>query len=111
MSAITPRLLTKTQAAEYCGLSPVTFGSVCPVTPIVLGEGVRMHRYDVREIDAWIDSHKAPAKADRESIWDMIQRLTKPSELEDKYLKILKFMRDHPECDTSADIKGAGTHA
>lgn len=53
-----PRLLTKTQAATYCGLSIPTFGSVCPVRPIALGVGVRMERYDVRDIDAWIDSLK-----------------------------------------------------
>jgi hypothetical protein len=29
---------------------------VCPVAPISLGEGKRMERYDVRALDAWIDS-------------------------------------------------------
>lgn len=53
------RLLTKSQAAQYCGLSVATFGGTCPVRPIALGVGVRMHRYDVREIDKWIDSFKA----------------------------------------------------
>lgn len=53
------RLLTKSQAAQYCGLSVQTFGVTCPVRPIALGEGVRMHRYDVRDIDKWIDSFKA----------------------------------------------------
>lgn len=54
-----PRLLTKSQAAHYCGLAASTFGAVCPVVPIALGEGIRMHRYDVREVDKWIDSFKA----------------------------------------------------
>ncbi|MBB3562346.1 hypothetical protein FHX06_003677 [Rhizobium sp. BK512] len=49
------RLLTKSQAASYCGLSLPTFGSVCPVRPIALGVGVRMERYDLRELDCWID--------------------------------------------------------
>jgi len=49
------RLLTKSQAASYCGLSLPTFSSVCPVRPIALGVGVRMECYDVREIDGWID--------------------------------------------------------
>lgn len=49
------RLLTKSQAAAYCGLSAQTFASVCPVRAIALGVGVRMERYDVRAIDAWID--------------------------------------------------------
>lgn len=57
--AFTPRLLTKSQAAQYCGLSVSTFGVTCPVLPISLGVGVRMQRYDVRDIDKWIDSFKA----------------------------------------------------
>lgn len=50
------RLLTKSQAAHYCGLSVPTFGSVCPVRAIALGVGVRMERYDIRALDNWIDS-------------------------------------------------------
>ena len=56
------RLLTKTQAAHYCGLSIPTFGSVCPVRAIALGVGVRMERYDVKEIDGWIDSLRSEGK-------------------------------------------------
>lgn len=54
-----PRLLTKSQAAYYCGMSLSTFGGVCPVRPIALGDGPRMHRYDVHDIDKWIDGFKA----------------------------------------------------
>ena len=53
-----PRLLTKSQAASYCGLSLPTFSSVCPVRPIALGVGVRMERYDLRELDGWIDGFR-----------------------------------------------------
>jgi hypothetical protein len=60
-----PRLLTKSQAASYCGLSLPTFGSVCPVRAIALGVGVRMERYDLRELDAWIDSLRADGKSHR----------------------------------------------
>jgi predicted DNA-binding transcriptional regulator AlpA len=56
------RLLTKSQAASYCGLSLPTFGSVCPVRPIALGVGVRMERYDVHEIDGWIDGLRNAGK-------------------------------------------------
>jgi hypothetical protein len=49
------RLLTKSQAATYCGLSVATFDVVCPVRPIALGEGARMRRYDVQKIDKWVD--------------------------------------------------------
>lgn len=56
------RLLTKAQAARYCGLSVPTFGSVCPVRAIALGVGVRMERYDVIELDSWIDGLRNDGK-------------------------------------------------
>ena len=59
------RLVTKTQAATYCGLSTQTFGSMCPVRAIALGHGVRMERYDLRAIDAWIDSLAAHGEPQR----------------------------------------------
>ncbi|MGO7207459.1 hypothetical protein ACCT30_41350, partial [Rhizobium ruizarguesonis] len=57
-----PRLVTKSQAASYCGLSAPTFSSVCPVRPIALGVGVRMERYDLRELDGWIDGLRSDGK-------------------------------------------------
>lgn len=103
------RLLTKSQAASYCGLSPVTFGGTCPVRPIALGEGVRLHRYDVHDIDKWIDSFRGPAEEKGNSLaMMMLHRLDQPSDLDDKYIRILRYMRDHPDCDTAADIRGAG---
>lgn len=59
------RLLTKTQAARYCGLSVPTFGSVCPVRAIALGVGVRMERYDIIELDSWIDGLRNDGKPAR----------------------------------------------
>ncbi|MCW2276271.1 hypothetical protein M2321_003875 [Rhodoblastus acidophilus] len=53
--SITPRLLTKEQAAAYCGVSAPTFASVCPVAPLRLGESNRNLRYDIRALDKWID--------------------------------------------------------
>jgi hypothetical protein len=51
-----PRLLTRGQAAAYCGISLATFKLVCPVRPIALGASKRMQRFDVVALDAWIDS-------------------------------------------------------
>lgn len=51
-----PRLLKKQQAAAYCGVSIATFAAVCPVTPIALGEGKRLERYDIRDLDDWIET-------------------------------------------------------
>lgn len=53
---ITPRLLTRQQAAAFIGVSEPTFMLVCPVRPIALGPGKRLERYDVRALDAWIDN-------------------------------------------------------
>jgi hypothetical protein len=53
------RLLTRTQAAAYSGLCVRSFTAVCPVTPIALGDGKRWERFDVRELDGWINSLKS----------------------------------------------------
>ena len=53
---IAPRLLTRQQAAAYCGVSVATFSANCPVAPLALGKGKRLERYDVHALDAWIDS-------------------------------------------------------
>ncbi len=107
-STVTPRLLTKSQAATYCGLSVSTFGAVCPVRPIALGEGVRMHRYDVRDVDVWIESFKSGEPAGKSALRAALDRLSSPTELDDRHVKVLRFMRDHPECETAAEIPGAG---
>ena len=51
-----PRLLTRQQAAAYCGVSVGTFNYVCPVRPIALGAGARMERFDIAAIDMWISN-------------------------------------------------------
>lgn len=51
-----PRLLTREQAAIYCGVSGPTFSVHCPVRPISLGPGKRLERYDIRSLDRWIDT-------------------------------------------------------
>jgi hypothetical protein len=63
---ITPRLLTRRQAAQYCGVSLATLLTHCPVRPIALGSGKRLERYDMVALDRWIDQMNgaigAPAK-------------------------------------------------
>ena len=53
---ILPRLLTREQAAAYCGVSMATLTALCPVKPIALGNSKRLERYDVRHLDEWIDT-------------------------------------------------------
>jgi hypothetical protein len=50
------RLLTRDQAATYCGVSVLTLIHVCPVRLIALGSSKRLERYDIRRLDEWIDT-------------------------------------------------------
>ena len=43
--------------------------------PIALGDGARMHRYDVRDIDKWIDSFKAGGGAPRSKFEELMDKL------------------------------------
>jgi hypothetical protein len=53
---IVPRLLTRQEAAAYCGVSVPTFEGVCPVKAIALGNGKRLERFDRISLDGWISS-------------------------------------------------------
>jgi hypothetical protein len=50
------RLLTIAEAAEYLGVGREYVASQCPVKPIRIRSGQRGLRYDVRALDAWIDT-------------------------------------------------------
>ena len=66
---VSPRLLTKNQAAAYCGLSPTVFIACCPVAPLVMqrradgSSNKRLERFDVRRLDKWLDALDDPAAA------------------------------------------------
>lgn len=51
---IQPRMLTQANAAKYCGISVPTFVAICPVKRTQLRTGLM--RYDIRKLDAWLDS-------------------------------------------------------
>jgi hypothetical protein len=53
---IVPRLLTRQEAAAYCGVSVPTFDGICPVKAIALGNGKRLERFDRISLDRWINS-------------------------------------------------------
>ncbi len=57
----TPRLVTRTEAARYCGLpSPQAFDRTCPVQAINIGSGEQpIWRYDLNEVDEWINACKS----------------------------------------------------
>jgi hypothetical protein len=52
-AAIPPRLLTEEQAAEYLGAIPVAEVRRAGIGRVPVGKYVR---YDIRALDAWLDS-------------------------------------------------------
>ena len=50
---IPPRLLRVSDAAAYCGVAVKDFLAELPPNPIKIG---RQRRWDVRALDAWIDT-------------------------------------------------------
>lgn len=53
------RLFTKKQAALYCGVSEKIFDQVVKVQPVELEEGRdRLKRFDIIDLNKWIDSRK-----------------------------------------------------
>ena len=64
---IAPRLLTRAEAAAYCGVSIATFGSVCNVRPVSLGNNKRLERFDTRQLDLWIDSLSSGTETPRQN--------------------------------------------
>jgi hypothetical protein len=57
--AVIPRLLTKSAAAAYCGISIGIFDRLRPARAISLQKGHdRLERYDVVDLDRWIESLK-----------------------------------------------------
>lgn len=60
---ISPRLLTRQQAAAYCGVSVPTFTLHCPVPAVSFARGKRLERYDILSLDRWIDGLARPHTA------------------------------------------------
>ena len=67
-AGISPRLLTRGQAASYCQLSTEALNQRCPIKPIRMGNSARTDLYDIKELDRWLDSlgEQAPDLAPRE---------------------------------------------
>ena len=63
------RLLSKVDAAHYCGLPIKLFEKVCPVLPLDMGRAER--RWDVQDLDRWIDGKKG----DHDDADDIVGRL------------------------------------
>jgi hypothetical protein len=62
-------LLDRSQAAAYCGISLAVFSARCPVRPLAMGPGKRLERYDIRDLDDWIDRLGARGAAPETVDW------------------------------------------
>lgn len=56
VSASPLRMLTRQEAAAYCGLSAPKFERTCPVKSVIFDSGDR--RFDVQDLDRWLDGLK-----------------------------------------------------
>lgn len=70
-SQITPRLMSKAEAAAYCGFSIGVFEREVPVRPMAFGDK-RLERYDRLDLDSWIEDRKRPPKGGIKSMADAI---------------------------------------
>ena len=66
LEIIPKRMLTKAEAAHHCGRSIGSFEAECPVAPVRFPNG--QHRYDVRDLDAWLDELKVGGATDADDI-------------------------------------------
>lgn len=57
LTVISKRMLSKREAAEHCGRSVKRFEAECPVIPIQFPNGDL--RFDVRDLDGWLDALKS----------------------------------------------------
>jgi hypothetical protein len=71
LNVLPKRMLNKTEAAEHCGRPIKRFDIECPVQAVRFPNGD--NRWDIRDLDAWIDSLKAGRlELDAEAIVDKL---------------------------------------
>ena len=63
--SIVPRLLTRQQAAAYCGVSVPTFVGVCPIKAVALGSSKRLERFG-RRANAHDDRRRSQTSRSRD---------------------------------------------
>lgn len=61
LRVLSKRMLTLAEAAHHCGRPSKQFERECPVQPVSFANGDR--RYDVRDLDAWIDTLKGDVQS------------------------------------------------
>ena len=66
INVVPKRMLTRTEAAHHCGRSVKRFENECPCQPVRFPNGDL--RFDVKDLDVWINSLKAGCDQDAEAI-------------------------------------------
>jgi hypothetical protein len=66
LNIIPKRMLTKPEAAHHCGRSVKRFEVECDVSPVKFPNGDS--RFDVRDLDKWIDGLKAGKSSEADEI-------------------------------------------
>jgi hypothetical protein len=66
LAFVPKRMMKKTEAAHYCGRSIKGFEAECPVSPVRFANG--QTRYDVNDLDAWLDQLKSGTSAEADDI-------------------------------------------
>ena len=66
LNIIPKRMLTKTEAAHHCGRPVRRFEVECNVPPVKFPNGDS--RYDVQDLDKWIDGLKTGKSSDTDEI-------------------------------------------
>jgi hypothetical protein len=66
LNIIPKRMLTKPEAAHHCGRSVKRFAAECHVAPVRFPNGD--FRYDVQDLDEWIDGLKAGKSSEADEI-------------------------------------------
>ncbi len=74
------RLLTASEAAEYCGMGAGSFTVHCPVRPKRARPGQRGLRWDVRDLDKWIDTLSPDGEGLPASSDEWLARLDAPDQ-------------------------------
>jgi hypothetical protein len=70
MRRIEPRLLTQSDAAEYCRMGVATFKAVCGIAPV--RQSGRKILYDRLDLDRWIDNQKTEQAVTPMNEWDSV---------------------------------------
>jgi hypothetical protein len=66
ITVVPKRMLTYSEAAHHCGRSVIRFKAECPCSPVRFPNGDQ--RFDVQDLDTWINSLKAGTNDGAEAI-------------------------------------------